>query len=52
VGNSPAATVVWNATRHLSVLASYVHFFPGPFFEANPPNKNTDYCTVWLDYKF
>ena len=52
VGNSPAATVVWNPTRHLSVLASYVHFFPGPFFEANPPNKNTDYFTVWLDYKF
>ena len=22
------------------------------FFEANPPNKNTDYLTAWLDYKF
>jgi hypothetical protein len=52
VGNSPAVTVVWNATRHLSLLASYVHFFPGPFFTDNPPDKNTDYFTLWLDYKF
>ena len=52
VGNAPAATIDWNATRNLSVLASYVHFFPGPFFDVNPPNKGTDYFTVWLDYKF
>ena len=52
VGNSPAVTVVWNPTRHLSVLTQYVHFFPGPYFQANPPNKDTDYFTVWLDYRF
>jgi hypothetical protein len=52
VGNSPAVTVVWNPTRHLSVLTQYVHFFPGPYFQANPPDKDTDYFTVWLDYKF
>ena len=52
VGNSPAVTVVWDATRHLSVLTQYVHFFPGAFFKANPPDKETDYFTLWLDYKF
>jgi hypothetical protein len=52
VGNCPAVTVVWNPTRHLSLLTQYVHFFPGPYFRANPPNKDTDYLTVWLDYKF
>jgi hypothetical protein len=52
VGNCPAVTVVWNPTRHLSVLTQYVHFFAGPYFQANPPNKDTDYFTVWLDYKF
>jgi hypothetical protein len=52
VGNSPAATVVWNPTRHVSLLASYVHFFPGSFFKDNPPDKGTDYFTLWLDYKF
>jgi hypothetical protein len=34
------------------VLTQYVHFFPGPYFQANPPNKETDYFTVWHDYKF
>jgi hypothetical protein len=43
---------VWNPTRHITVLSSYVHFFPGPYFQANPPDKNADYFTVWLDYKF
>jgi hypothetical protein len=52
VGSSPAVTIVWNANHHLTVLTSYVHFFPGPFFQDNPPDKNTDYFTVWLDYKF
>src|SRR5262249_51491028 len=33
VGTSPAITAVWNPSRHLSLLASYVHFAPGPFFE-------------------
>ena len=23
-----------------------------PYFQANPPDKDTDYFTVWLDYKF
>jgi hypothetical protein len=52
VGSSPAITAVWNATRHVSLLASYVHFFPGSFFNANPPNKGTDYFTTWLNYEF
>jgi len=52
VGSAPAFTVVWNASRHISLLASYVHFFPGPFFDANPPNRGTDYFTTWLNYEF
>jgi hypothetical protein len=52
VGSSPAVTAVWNATRHLSVLASNILFFPGPFFKDNPPDKTTDYFTLWFDYKF
>ena len=52
VGNCPALTAVWDATRHLTVLTQYVHFFPGGYFEANPPDKETDYFTMWLDYKF
>jgi len=52
VGSSPAVAVVWNATRHLSVLTNYLPLFPGPYFQASPPGKATDYFTVWLDYKF
>jgi alginate export protein len=52
VGNSPSLTAAWNPTRHLTLLASYVHFFPGSFFESNPPDKQTDYFTTWLSYKF
>jgi hypothetical protein len=52
VGNSPAVTVVWNVTRHLTLLTSYVHFFPGGFFRDNPPDKGTDYFTTWLNYQF
>ncbi len=52
LGNSPAATLVWTPTRHITVLTSYVHFFAGPFFETNPPDKSTDYLTTWVDYKF
>lgn len=52
VGDSPAITTVWNPTRHLSLLASYVHFTPGTFFTANPPDKSTDYFTAWMTYEF
>jgi hypothetical protein len=52
VGNSPAATVTWNATRHLTVLASYVHFFAGSFLKETPPGKDIDYFTMWIDYTF
>jgi hypothetical protein len=45
-------TVIWNVTRHVSLLASYVHFLSGSFFVVNPPNKGTDYFTTWLNYEF
>ena len=50
--SSPAVTVTWNATRHATVLASYVHFFAGPFLKETPPGKDMDYFTLWVDYTF
>jgi hypothetical protein len=52
VGSSPAVTVTWNPTRHVTVLASYVHFFAGPFLKQTPPGKDMDYFTSWIDYTF
>lgn len=52
VGSSPAVTLTWNATRHMTLLASYVHFFAGPFLKETPPGKDMDYVTFWIDYTF
>jgi hypothetical protein len=52
VGSSPAAVLTWNATRHVTILASYVHFFAGPFLKETPPGKDMDYVTLWADYTF
>jgi len=52
VGSAPALTVTWRATRHITLLAGYVHFFPGPFFDETPPGKAIDYFTIWITYMF
>jgi hypothetical protein len=52
VGSSPAVTLTWNATRHTTLLASYVHFFAGPFLKETPPGKDMDYVAFWIDYTF
>lgn len=51
-GSSPAVTMSWNVSRHITILASYVHFFPGPSFDTDPGNNSVDYFTAWLTYKF
>ena len=51
-GSSPAITFTWELTRHVTVLASYVHFFAGPFLKQNPPGEDLDYFTTWVTYKF
>lgn len=52
IGSSPSFTTVWKATRHVTVLASYVHFFAGAYLKETPPSKDTDYVTVWFDFTF
>jgi hypothetical protein len=52
VGSSPSVTLTWNVTRHTTILASYVHFFAGPFLRETPPGKDMDYVTFWVDYTF
>ncbi|MDB5305949.1 MAG: hypothetical protein JWO38_151 [Gemmataceae bacterium] len=52
IGSSPAATVVWNPARHVTVLTSYVHVFPGPFLKDATPGKPVDFVTTWLTYRF
>ncbi|MGQ0659191.1 MAG: alginate export family protein [Chromatiales bacterium] len=52
VGSSPALTITWAATRQITFLASYSHFFAGPFFKETPPGEDIDYFTTWVSYKF
>ncbi|MBS0153756.1 MAG: alginate export family protein [Nitrospira sp.] len=52
VGSAPAFTVIWRATRHMTLLTGYVHFFQGPFFNETPPGKAIDYFTTWMTYMF
>ena len=52
VGSSPSLTATWKATRHVTVLASYVHFFTGAYLRDDPPSRAIDYFTVWIDYTF
>lgn len=52
VGSSPALTVTWTVTRHITVLASYAHFFAGAFITETPPGKDIDYVTTWISYRF
>jgi hypothetical protein len=52
LSSSPAATLTWNATRHVTVLTSYVHASAGRFFEETPPGEDVDYATTWVTYKF
>jgi hypothetical protein len=52
IGSSPAVTLVWTPQRHVSVLLSYVHVFPGPFIQQATPGESIDYVTGWLTYKF
>lgn len=52
VGNAPELTVTWRATRHITVLTAYVHFFSGPFLNERPPGKDVDYFTTWITYMF
>ena len=51
-GHSPAVTIAWELNRNISMLASYVHFFPGSFFNNNHENNSVDYFTSWITYKF
>jgi hypothetical protein len=52
LGNTPSVVFTWSATRHVTVLASYVHSFAGQFLQETPPGKDVDYVTTWVTYKF
>lgn len=51
-GSSPALVLTWEPVPHVTVLASYVHFFPSDSFRTEHAAKEVDYFTTWVTYKF
>jgi hypothetical protein len=51
-GSSPALVLVWEPVKHVTLLASYVHFFPSEFLKNEHAAKEVDYFTTWMTYKF
>lgn len=51
-GSSPAFVLTWEPVSHVTVLASYVHFFPSDFLKTAHAAKEVDYFTTWVTYKF
>jgi hypothetical protein len=52
LGSTPLLTITWTVTRHVTVVASYVHFFARALFKETPSGKDIDYFTTWITYKF
>ena len=51
LGAQSLLQVEWQATRHISVNAAYVHFLAGGFLKAAGA-KDIDFVGFWASYKF
>jgi hypothetical protein len=51
VGSDLAATVAWRPNPHTAVVASYSHFFTGPFLHHAGLGNDVDFFTTWLSYR-
>jgi hypothetical protein len=52
IGSALSAQVAWAATRHLTLVTTYTHFFPGPFVTETQPGKAVEFVATWISYKF
>jgi hypothetical protein len=52
VATAPSATVAWQATHHIFYSVIYPHFLTGDFFQAVPPNRDVNYVSAWIAYRF
>lgn len=51
-GSSPALVLAWEPLPHVTILASYVHYFPSESLKNEHKAKEVDYFTTWVTYKF
>ena len=50
VGTTPALSLTWRATRHVSITALYSHFENGVFFQQAPPDRDVNYVGVSMTW--
>jgi len=52
VGDQVQALAEWRIQRHLTWTAAYAHFFVGDFLKESSRDKDVDYASTWLTFKF
>jgi hypothetical protein len=52
VGSQATAQIEWRLQRHLTWTANYAHFFAGAFLHENPPDKDVNYFSTWITFRF
>ena len=52
VATAPSVTISWQASRHTFLSTIYTHFLPGRFVQQTPPNRDVNYVSAWLTYRF
>lgn len=51
VGSEIALRAAWQIDRHALVVASYSHFFAGPFLRNAGLGRDVDFFAAWLSYR-
>jgi len=51
VGSELAVRLQWQANRHAVVVATYSHFFAGPFLKDAGLGRDVDFFAFWLSYR-
>jgi Alginate export len=52
VGAQTAVQMEWRLQRHLTWTANYSHFFAGTFLHESPPDKDVNYASTWITFRF
>ncbi len=42
----------WNISRHFAASAVYAHLFAGHFLKERPVDKDVNYLSCWIPFRF
>lgn len=51
VGGEAAIRAQWRATSHTTLVATYSHFFSGPFLRGAGLSRDLDFVACWFSYR-